>query len=247
MRAHLSPISQQKFSIRSPVKFQYPYQFILVSAYRMDPHKVRFAAHASSSKSSRSPKFYSSGKYVAVAAQVVYYGIISRLPMVARVTMSDYRGAVILDTFVRPTQPISDYRTAETGLQPVILASAPTFIDVQRQVAALIKDKILIGYSLWHFLSVMGLSHPAIDTRDVALFMAFRRSLRSRANVILPLVTLVNRFMGRNIGLHGELPLEHARAALDLFRSSEQIWENIIASGSWPCALPPAAYSNCFT
>lgn len=41
--------------------------------------------------------------------------------------------------------------------------------------------------------------------------------------------------------------LEHARAALDLFRSSEQIWENIIASGSWPCALPPAAYSNCFT
>ena len=49
------------------------------------------------------------------------------------------------------------------------------------------------------------MSHPAIDTRDIALFLPFRRSLRVRPNVQVPLVTLVNSFMGRNIGLHGDV------------------------------------------
>lgn len=33
-------------------------------------------------------------------------------------------------------------------------SAAPVFIDVQRQVASIIKDKILVGYALWEFLSV---------------------------------------------------------------------------------------------
>ncbi|PCH33405.1 hypothetical protein WOLCODRAFT_147504 [Wolfiporia cocos MD-104 SS10] len=164
-----------------------------------------------------------------------------------RVTVVDYRGNLLLDTLVRPTQPVSDYRQAETGLQPAILARAPTFIDVQREAARLIRDKIIIGYSLWDFLSTLGLAHPAIDTRDLALFMPFRRSLGCKPSTMIPLVTLVNRFMGRNIGLYGEIPLEHARAALDLFRSCEHTWEEIIESGAWPCALPPSTYANCFT
>jgi RNA exonuclease 4 len=53
----------------------------------------------------------------------------------------------------------------------------------------------------------MGLSHPAIDTRDVALFLPFRRSLRVRANQLIPLANLVTQMLGRNIGLHGEHPV----------------------------------------
>ena len=53
----------------------------------------------------------------------------------------------------------------------------------------------------------MGLSHAAIDTRDLALFLPFRRTLRHKPNVMVPLVTLVDQFMGRNIGLHGEVPV----------------------------------------
>ena len=71
---------------------------------------------------------------------------------------------------------MADYRTAETGLQAIDLAAgdhttqkfhiwthifilllfslAPNFIDVQRQVAALIRDKIVIGYELWNVLKV---------------------------------------------------------------------------------------------
>ncbi|OCH96642.1 hypothetical protein OBBRIDRAFT_15474 [Obba rivulosa] len=167
--------------------------------------------------------------------------------MVARVTLTDYRGNVILDTLVRPTQPICDYRTAVTGLEPIHLATAPSFIEVQSQVATLIRNKIIVGYALWHFLSLMGLSHPAVYTRDIALFMPFRRTLRVRPSTTISLRDLVNRFMGRNVSLNGEVPGEEARAALDLFRSCEQIWEEIVHSNSWPCALPPTTHANCFT
>ncbi|KZT74864.1 nucleotide-binding protein FRT1, partial [Daedalea quercina L-15889] len=170
-----------------------------------------------------------------------------------RVTIADYRGNLLLDTLVRPTclfrQPVSDYRPSETGLQQSMLDSGSVVPSstVQRRVAELIRDKIIIGYALWNFLSVMGLAHSAIDTRDIALFMPFRRSLRGKPNVVIPLLTLVNRFMGRNIGLQGESPVEIARATLDLFRSCEHVWEEIIETGAWPCTLPPVVYASHFT
>ncbi|KAH9947678.1 hypothetical protein B0H21DRAFT_737576 [Amylocystis lapponica] len=192
-------------------------------------------------------KLFPPKKYVAVAAQIVHYGFVSKSPMVARVVVTDYRGNIILDTLVRPTTLISDYRTLETGLQPADLARAPTFIDVRQQVATHIRDRIIVGYALWHFLSVMGLQHPAIDTRDIALFMPFRRTLKSKPNVMLSLATLVGKFMGRKIGQRGDVPVEQARAALDLFRSCEHVWEGVVVVGSWPCALPPEAYIAWFT
>lgn len=72
--------------------------------------------------------------------------------------------------------PVTDYRTSTTGITPVHLSSrkstvavtlrydygglialakatASKFNDVQRQVAELIKDKVIIGHSLWNDLS----------------------------------------------------------------------------------------------
>ncbi|KAK7694396.1 hypothetical protein QCA50_001582 [Cerrena zonata] len=195
----------------------------------------------------RSGKHFPSSNYLAVAAQVVHYGGASQLPMVARVLITDYRGNVVLDTFIRPTQYVTDYRTEKTGIRPVHLGAAPTFEDVQRHVAGIIKDKILVGYALWKFLSVFGISHPALETRDTALFMPFRKSLKVKPSFMVPLETLVQRLMGHYIGLNGEVAVEEARAALDLFRSCEALWEDTIKSGSWPCCLPPSAYGNCFT
>ena len=53
----------------------------------------------------------------------------------------------------------------------------------------------------------MGLAHPAIDTRDTALFLSFRRSLGYRPRVLVPLAELVQRFMGRAIEQHGDIPV----------------------------------------
>jgi RNA exonuclease 4 len=51
----------------------------------------------------------------------------------------------------------------------------------------------------------MGISHPAINTRDIALFLPFRKTLRTKS--MIPLPTLVNRLMARSVGYVFEDPV----------------------------------------
>ncbi|TFK76831.1 hypothetical protein BDN72DRAFT_754921 [Pluteus cervinus] len=162
------------------------------------------------------------------------------IPMIARVSLADYRGNAILDTYVRPSHLVSDYRTAETGIQYVHLANAPPFEEVQRAILKVTEDKILVGHSLWIFLSVLGLSHSALETRDLALYRPLRKKLKSKRMISLSL--LVRLFMGRSVGLYYENSLENARAAMDLFRTVEESFEGVIREGAWPCDLPPRSY-----
>ncbi|KAF8168286.1 hypothetical protein B0H34DRAFT_54432 [Crassisporium funariophilum] len=196
-------------------------------------------------------KYFPTQKYVSASAITVYIGSFKRqercqnIPMVARVSLVDYRGRVLLDTYVHPTHPIEDYRTPETGLNYLHLYSAPLFVGIQQRVAALIRNKILVGHRIWDFLSVLGLSHPALNTRDLALFRPLRRMLGSPS--VVELATLVHLFMGRNLGLDYENSLESSRAAIDLFRSCEESFEGAVAAGAWPCDLPPSAYAQYFS
>ena len=147
-----------------------------------------------------------------------------------RVSIVDYRGEIILDTYVSPTMQVSDYRTATTGIEPshllsreflirnltlysfVTSADTPTFTQVQQLVVDLIKGKVLVGHSLWNDLSgehrfhprpllpsfvlVLGIPHPAVATRDVALYQPFRNALRS-PNQVIGLQTLMWHLMYR--------------------------------------------------
>ncbi|KAF8807236.1 hypothetical protein BYT27DRAFT_7100261, partial [Phlegmacium glaucopus] len=186
--------------------------------------------------------------YVAVSVMNVYIGKIKlhskykSIPMVARVSLVDGWGHILLDSYVRPTHPVEDYRTSETGLNYLHICNAPEFVDIQERVARIIKNKILVGHRIWNFLSVLGLSHPALNTRDLALFRPLRKKLQSRS--VIDLSTLVYIFMGRDIGLDHEDSLEFSRAAMCLFRSCEDTFEGIIATGAWPCDLPPSVYAE---
>lgn len=97
------------------------------------------------------------------------------------------------------------------------VADTPPFDRVQRHVADLIKGKVIVGHSLWHDLSgrvhafflilatklitcssgiVLGIPHPAVSTRDVALYQPFRNALRS-PNQVVGLQTLMWHLMCR--------------------------------------------------
>lgn len=49
---------------------------------------------------------------------------------------------------------------------------------------------------------MLGLSHPALSTRDLALFSPLRKRLKSRS--VVELAGLVKLFMERNVGLDYE-------------------------------------------
>ncbi|KAJ7579461.1 hypothetical protein C8J56DRAFT_1059061 [Mycena floridula] len=169
------------------------------------------------------------------------------ISMLARVVIVDYQGQTVLDTYVVPTSKVTDYRTATTGIQPSHLSggNAVQFSVVQEHVANLLKGNILVGHSLWNDLSVVGIAHAAVDTRDVGLYQVAMS--HERLAQVVGLQTLAWQLMRRRCQQQESNPLENARAALDLYRTEQQDWETAIAHGTWPCALPPSSYSRCYT
>ncbi|CDO73483.1 hypothetical protein BN946_scf185013.g118 [Trametes cinnabarina] len=138
-----------------------------------------------------------------------------RFSFISRVAVVDYRGQVLFSTHVLPTNPVTDYRTSMTGIQAA---------DLQ---------------------PVLGIPHPAVATRDVALYQPFRNALRSTSQVI-GLQTLMWHLMRRRVQETHVCAIENARAALDLYRSHAEEWEGAIARGQWPSFLPPSTFSRCY-
>jgi len=185
-------------------------------------------------------------QFLAISCINVGVGPGGTTSMLAQVSLVDYRGTEVFDKYVAPTMPVTDYRTSTTGLTQERLHSGDvwSFDRIQREVANLIKGRVLVGHCIWNDLSVLGIPHPAVLTRDVALYQPFRVALNSQQ--IIGLQTLAWQFMRRNCQVNQINPLENARAALDLYRSRAEEWEHAISNGNWPCSLPPSTFSRCY-
>ena len=90
----------------------------------------------------------------------------------ARVSVVNYFGAVLLDEFVRQKERVTDWRTQWSGIRAKdmingdycylcvvrILVSlkilAKTFEEVQGSIAELIKDRVVIGHAIQNDLKV---------------------------------------------------------------------------------------------
>jgi RNA exonuclease 4 len=66
----------------------------------------------------------------------------------ARVSLVNYHGHTLLDTFVQPQERVTDYRTWVSGIREEDILSAPQFEVVQKQVAELVEGRVLIGHAI---------------------------------------------------------------------------------------------------
>lgn len=88
----------------------------------------------------------------------------------ARVSLVNFYGAIQLDEFVRQRERVVDYRTQFSGIRESdmikgrsaacistrfdLSQTAKPFDAVQKQVAELLKDRILIGHAVYNDLKV---------------------------------------------------------------------------------------------
>ena len=73
---------------------------------------------------------------------------------VARVSLVNYHGHVLLDTFVQPREKVTDYRTWVSGVRASDLEGAPVFDVVQKQVNELVEGRTLVGHAIENDLKV---------------------------------------------------------------------------------------------
>lgn len=57
-------------------------------------------------------------------------------------------GNVLLDTFVKPAERVTDYRTHISGIRARDLQNAPSFRDTRTWVIRLLRGSIVVGHSL---------------------------------------------------------------------------------------------------
>lgn len=156
------------------------------------------------------------GKYIAIDCEMVGVGPNpDRESALARISIVDYNGHQLYDSFVLPKEPVTDYRTHVSGITPQLLRSARTLELVQADVAKLLDGRILVGHAIKNDLNALLLGHPNRDIRDTSKYPPFRAVSKGRSP---GLKKLAQELLGIAIQGGQHSSVEDARATMLLFR-----------------------------
>ena len=161
-------------------------------------------------------------KYVALDCEMVGIGYSGEENALARVSLVNSNCECIYDKFVKPGEKVVDYRTHVSGVRPSDLKGAPSYEQVQKEVADILKDKILVGHALQNDLKCLMLGHSRRQIRDTSKYKPFHQLLQTKRPALRKLVAKI---------LHEEIQSgEHssvidARATMKIFKLHRKEWE----------------------
>jgi RNA exonuclease 4 len=162
------------------------------------------------------------GKYVALDCEMVGVGPDSERSVLARVSIVNFHGAQIYDSFVRPKEFVTDWRTHVSGVSSKDMATARSFEDVQADVGAILKDRVIVGHAIKNDLEAMMLGHPKKDIRDTSKFSGFRKYSAGKTP---SLKKLAKEVLGIDIQGGEHSSIEDARATMLLFRRHKSAFD----------------------
>ncbi|KAJ2942430.1 hypothetical protein O0L34_g16035 [Tuta absoluta] len=161
-------------------------------------------------------------KFIAIDCEMVGIGYNGEDHMLARVSLVNKFGDCIYDKFVKPREEVIDYRTNISGVRKEDLINAEDFTTVQKEVAEIIRGRILVGHSLKNDLSVLFLSHPKRNIRDTSRYKPFRKITKGSTP---SLKRLAKEILGIDIQGAEHSSVEDARAAMQLYCTVAKKWE----------------------
>ncbi|KAH3901040.1 related to RNA exonuclease 4 [Saccharomycodes ludwigii] len=165
------------------------------------------------------------GKYISMDCEFVGVGVDGSESVLARISIVNFYGQVVMDEFVKPKEKVTDFRTWVSGIRPSDLQNAISFEEAQAKAAAILDGRILIGHSIQHDLDVLLLSHPSSMIRDTSRHLPFREkyskgktpSLKKLAKEVL------------NIDIQGSehSSVEDAKVTMLLYKSDRKEFEKL--------------------
>lgn len=175
------------------------------------------------------------GKYVAVDCEMVGVGPNpNKESALARVSVVNYNGDQIYDSYVRPKEQVTDWRTAVSGILPKHMVEARSLEEVQEDVTKILQDRVLVGHAIRNDLDALLLSHPKRDIRDTARHAPYRK-LAGGSSPRLKI--LASELLGLEIQTGEHSSVEDARACMLLFRREKDAFEQDHAK-KWPTQMP---------
>ncbi|EEB05814.1 exoribonuclease Rex4 [Schizosaccharomyces japonicus yFS275] len=153
------------------------------------------------------------GKYIAMDCEMV--GVANDVSVLARVSIVNYHGRVVYDTFVRPKERVLDWRTWVSGVKSHHLRDAPSFEEAQKTVADILDGRVLVGHAVHHDLKALLLSHPRRMIRDTSKFPGYRKLAKGRTP---SLKKLTQQLLGKEIQTGQHSSVQDAQATMELYK-----------------------------
>ncbi|XP_041795309.1 apoptosis-enhancing nuclease [Chelmon rostratus] len=188
-----------------------------------------FSSEASPPASGRSSPCLSSctTTVVALDCEMVGTGPGGRCSELARCSILDYHGNVLYDKYVRPRQPVTDYRTRWSGIRSHHLHNATPFTQAREEVLSILEGKVVVGHSIYNDFEALDMLHPGHMVRDTSTTRLLSRLAGFPRERCPSLKILASKLLNRRIqaGRRGHCSVEDAQAALDLYKLVEGEWE----------------------
>lgn len=154
--------------------------------------------------------------------------------VLARVSIVDFWGKEIFDTFVKVEEKITDYRTEVSGIKPedLVSSSALSYGACRVKVMKLLRGKILVGHDLKNDLKVLRINHSRRYTRDTSQYEPFMRKQPDGSLAARSLKTLSLQFFGNSIQDGEHCSLEDAKAAMQLYALKKEEFDASVESNA---------------
>ncbi|KAI5253620.1 RNA exonuclease 4 isoform X2 [Manis pentadactyla] len=163
-------------------------------------------------------------KALAMDCEMVGVGPKGEESIAARVSIVNQYGKCVYDKFIKPSQPVTDYRTVVSGVRPELLKKGEDFEVVQKEVADILKGRILVGHALHNDLKVLFLDHPKKKIRDTQKYKPFKSHVKSgRPSLKL----LAERILGIRVQQAEHCSIQDAQAAMRLYIMVKKQWESV--------------------
>lgn len=162
------------------------------------------------------------GKYIGIDCEMVGVGGENDRSVLARVSIVNFHGTQVYDSFVKPKEFVTDWRTHVSGVSSKTMATARDFDEVQKEVAQILKGRVLIGHAIKNDLDAMMLGHPKRDIRDTSRFSGFRKYAAGKTP---SLKKLAKEILGVDIQSGEHSSIEDARATILLFRRHKSAFD----------------------
>ncbi|CAG9329722.1 unnamed protein product [Blepharisma stoltei] len=132
----------------------------------------------------------------------------------ARVSIVDMDGNVLLDEYVKQSEPVNNYRTSITGIKARHLKNAKSFNEIQKLVTDALKNKLVIGHAISHDLKALKINLPANVVRDTQKLYKLTEGVST-----ISLQKLALEKLGKAIQIGHHSSIEDARATMEIYKT----------------------------
>lgn len=165
------------------------------------------------------------GKIIAMDCEFVGVGEEGAQSELARVSIVNFYGETVYDTFVKPQSAVTDWRTWVSGVSPSDMKLAVPFKEAQQKVSEILNGRVLVGHAIKNDLEALFLNHPRSMIRDTSKHVPYRKEYA--AGKTPSLKKLSAHVLKRSIQEGRHSSVEDAKTTMDLYKFDRKRFEEL--------------------